>query len=99
MSHGGKREGAGRKKGTVGRKTLAVEQKLAELKCDPIEGMAIIAKQAMGEGDLHLAGSMYKELAQYVAPKRKAVEVSGLDGEEIKTRSVIEILPVSASAD
>lgn len=27
--------------------------------------------------DLGLAGSMYKELAQYVAPKRKAIEVSG----------------------
>lgn len=76
LPRGGKREGAGRRKGTVGKKTLEVQQKLAELNCDPIEGMAIIASRAMDEGDLPLAGNMYKELAQYVAPKRKAIEHS-----------------------
>ena len=43
--------------------------------CDPIEGMAKIATTAMAEGNLALAGQMYKELAQYVAPKRKSVEI------------------------
>jgi hypothetical protein len=51
--------------------------KLSDLNCDPIEGMATIARKAMDEGELILAGSMYKELAQYVAPKRKSIEVSG----------------------
>jgi hypothetical protein len=39
--------------------------------------MATIAKKAMDEGEFILAGTMYKELAQYVAPKRKSIEVSG----------------------
>lgn len=80
MAIGGKREGAGRKKGTVGKKTKAIEEKLAQFDCDPIEGMIQVARQAMGEGNLAIAGQMYKELAQYIAPKRKAVELSGADG-------------------
>lgn len=89
MAHGGKREGAGRKKGTPNKKSVAIQDKLKELGCDPIEGMARIAEQAMDEGDMQLAGSMYKELAQYVAPKRKAVEISGDQENPIQTVSKI----------
>ena len=71
------RKTGGRAKGTPNKKTLEVIERLKELKCDPIEGMAKIAKDAYEEGDKQLAGQMYKELAQYVAPKRKAIEVSG----------------------
>ena len=56
------------------KKTLEVIAKLEKLDCDPIEGMANIATKAMKEKNYHLAGQMYKELAQYVAPKRKAIE-------------------------
>ncbi len=59
--------------------------------------MALIAKQAMNEGELQLAGNMYKELAQYVAPKRKSVEISGVDGEEIKTSSTFNFIPVGTN--
>lgn len=67
----------GRTKGTPNKPTQNIIDRLAELDCDPIEGMTLIASQAMDEGELMLAGSMYKELAQYVAPKRKSIEVSG----------------------
>mgnify|MGYP000718069200 FL=1 len=67
----------GRVKGTPNKPTQNIIDKLAELDCDPIEGMATIARQAMDENDLILAGSMYKELAQYVAPKRKSIEMTG----------------------
>lgn len=79
-TNGGKRPGAGRPKGSKSKKTLAVEAKLEELGCDPIEGMAKIAQAAFDAEDFQLAGNMYKELAQYVAPKRKAIEHSGKDG-------------------
>ena len=36
-----------------------------------------VAKDAHESGDLALAKDSYKELAQYVAPKRKAIEHSG----------------------
>lgn len=78
----GKRLG-GRSKGTPNKRTQDVIERLKELDCDPIQGMAIIAKRAMDEDDLQLAGQMYKELAQYVAPKRKAVEMTGKDGKDL----------------
>ena len=36
--------------------------------------MARLAQEAEGEGDKALAGRMYAELANYTAPKRKAIE-------------------------
>ena len=85
-AHGGKREGAGRKKGQGNKKTEEIEALLKSLNCDPIEGMAKIAGAAMKEKDYVLAGNMYKELAQYVAPKKRAVEVSAPEGIDIKTK-------------
>jgi len=70
----------GRPKGSKNKTTLGVQEKLAAMGCDPIEGMAKIAAAAYEENNHKLAGDMYKELAQYVAPKRKAIEVSGNDG-------------------
>lgn len=67
----------GRQKGTPNKNTQDIQAKLDALGCDPIQGMAEIAAEARAAGDFNLAGTMYKELAQYVAPKRKAVEVQG----------------------
>ena len=71
----GKKYG-GRVKGTPNKSSQTIMDKLSDLNCDPIEGMAKIARQAMDEGELILAGTMFKELAQYVAPKRKSVEMN-----------------------
>jgi hypothetical protein len=52
--------------------------------------MAMIAMDENTE--LSLRAQMYKELAQYVAPKRKAVEVTGEDGDplQVELKSLIE---------
>lgn len=91
----GKKTG-GRKKGTPNKANREIIEKLAELDCDPIEGMAKIAQQAYNSGDFQLAGSMYKELAQYVAPKRKAIEHTGADGQDINLVHKIERVFVSS---
>lgn len=101
---GGRRAGAGRKKGTPNKRSQEVAEKIKAMGCDPIEGMARIALQAEQEASecekfqerkdaLSLAGSMYKELAQYVAPKRRAVEVSSDPDQPLNAK--IEILPVA----
>ena len=77
MARGGKREGAGRPKGAKNLRTLDAMERFEALDCDPLEGMVRIAVQAEKEGDKALAGNMYKELSQYVYPKKKAVEVKG----------------------
>lgn len=62
----------------MNKRTLDVIGKLASLKCDPIAGMARIAMDKKNPPDLR--GRMFAELAQYVAPKRKAVEHSAEGG-------------------
>ena len=85
-----KRQGSGKfKKGESGNpegpgkgykkaKTLLIEQKLSELNCDPIEVMATICNDKNEEPALRLHAA--KELANYIYPKRKAVEYSGSIG-------------------
>ena len=70
----GERRG-GRKKGTPNKKTSDIQKRLDALGCDPLEGMAKIAEEAMEKKSYSLALMAYKELAQYVAPKRKSVEM------------------------
>jgi len=73
----GKKYG-GRKKGTPNKNTQDLLDMIESTGCvHPIQGMAEIAVIAMSERNYDLAQVCYKELAQYVAPKRKAVEHSG----------------------
>ena len=84
MSRGGRREGAGRPKGAVNKKSQEISDLLASLGVDPIEGMALIAsnnKSALGISDdvpIAIRAQMFKELAPYVAYKLKAIEI-GVD--------------------
>ena len=107
MALGGARPGAGRKKGTKNKYNQLIADRLQELNCDPIEGMAIIAAEAMKEADnlsefkdkkdaYVIAGNMYKELAGYVRPKLKSIEHKG-DIDSPITHSVIQVLPVAST--
>lgn len=79
MSKGGARPGAGRPKGQANKRSKEIADRLEQLNCDPIEGMAMIANDTSLDHGLRLAA--FKELAQYVAPKRKAVDVdASIDG-------------------
>ena len=66
------RKTGGRRPGTPNRRTLDVIERLDALGCDPIAGMAQIALNEAAP--VEVRARMYAELAQYVAPKRKAVE-------------------------
>jgi hypothetical protein len=76
------RKTGGRTTGTPNKRTQAVTEKLETLGCDPIKGMARIAMDETVE--INIRAQMFKELAQYVAPKRKAMEVTGEDGTPIE---------------
>lgn len=64
----------GRRAGTPNRRTQEVRDQLEALGCDPIEGMARLALDPANSSELR--ARMYSELAQYVAPKRKSVDLS-----------------------
>jgi hypothetical protein len=72
--------GSGRVKGMSSKATVSAI--LSQLKCDPIEGMARIAMDSNQSAQLR--GRMFAELAQYVYPKRRAIELGGIGGEAIE---------------
>jgi hypothetical protein len=73
----------GRKAGTPNKRTVEVTERLRELGCDPIEGMARLAMDEKNTPELR--GRMHAELASYVAPKRKALELdAGRDNQEFR---------------
>src|SRR3954453_4593883 len=67
--------GPGRPAGSQNKRSLAVEAKLAELGCDPITAMALLAMDETVAIELRI--KLYCELAGYVAPKLKAIEHAG----------------------
>tara|TARA_B110000977_G_C10744638_1_gene364344 strand:- start:141 stop:461 length:321 start_codon:yes stop_codon:yes gene_type:complete len=80
----------GRVKGKPNKAQAEVAERLTVLDCDPIEGMAIIARESMAAGDHLVALNAYKELAQYVAPKRKSIEMTTHVTYEDRLRSMSE---------
>lgn len=77
--------GAGIKKGTVHRKTR-VELACEKAGVDPFEVMAEIAGDSEHPDRLIAA----KALSKFLEPEKKAVEVTGQDGEPIALKVVIE---------
>ena len=72
------RKTGGRTAGTPNKRTLDVIERLDELGCDPIQGMAKIALDP--NTPIELRARMFSDLAQYVAPKRRAVDHSASEG-------------------
>ncbi len=77
----GERRG-GRAKGTPNRATKDILERMEALGCDPLEIMARIAIDI--NEDINLRFNAAKELAQYIAPKRRSVEMSDGEGGPVK---------------
>jgi len=78
MTRGGSKPGerrGGREAGTPNKSTADLKERLAALGCDPIEGMARIAMNR--RVPVAVRARCFAELAQYVYPKRKAIEHTG----------------------
>lgn len=89
---GGLRAGAGRKKGSLNKRTLAIQEILEWHQCDPFEGMVRVARKAEEEGDLATAGRLYAELAQYRESKRKAIDPLKLEERRQERLTLDELL-------
>lgn len=76
----------GRKKGTPNRKTKLVEEICAEMGIDPIRGLARIAKNPKNPVEIRLRA--YSCIAEYMYPKRKAIEHTGSNGEALRIELV-----------
>jgi len=78
----------GRVAGTPNKSTQALMERLESLDCDPIKGIAEIARDPATDPQLKVR--CYAELAQYIHPKRKAVDISAAEDSQLKI--VIEYL-------
>ena len=99
MATNGRRGGAktgGRKKGTPNKRTVKTRETLEKFIDSignlPLEEIADIGKQAKAKGDYTLALAAYKELAQYCAPKRKAIEHSQDQNNPLQPATRIELI-------
>ena len=74
--HGGKREGAGRPKGSRMRRSDELAERLiSEGKC-PVEALVRLAERAEADGELTQAIGAWISVLPYIYPKPKAVEVA-----------------------
>jgi len=71
----------GRKLGTPNKNSHALSERLERLGCDPIEGLAKIALDPATKPELKVL--CFAELAQYVYPKRKAVDLGLNEGTRV----------------
>jgi hypothetical protein len=88
----GKKTG-GRVAGVPNRRTTEVITRLEKLGCDPIEGMARLAMDDSNAPELR--GRMFAELAQYVAPKRRALDLESTSSSPVSIRIGIARRPAS----
>ena len=70
--------GSGRKQGTPNKINAEVAERLAELKCDPVQGLAKIASNP--RNDERLRARCYAELLEYCKPKLSRTEHVGAGG-------------------
>jgi hypothetical protein len=90
---GGRREGAGRKRGSPNQRTAAVAQKVAQEGVTPLEFMVGIMRKEPPEGadpavklsHEALRFDAAKAAAPYVHPRLNAIEHTGKDGGPIET--------------
>ena len=92
MALGGKRPGAGRKKGVPNKRTQAVQEAVAATGVSPLDIMLGAARAAWTEAtkgeriDLDkaaAAASIAKDAAPYVHPKLASIEHTGKDGKDL----------------
>ena len=91
-SRGGKREGAGRKAGSLSKKTRAIAEVAFEQGITPLEVMLKVMRDFLGAGHLEAAADVAKDAAPYVHPKLSSVEHTGADGEAIKLERIERVI-------
>jgi hypothetical protein len=78
--HGGKRKGAGRKAGSITKKTRAIAELAFEEGVTPLEVM-LLAMRGYAKAQLwDAAAAIAKDCAPYVHPKLSSIHLAGKDG-------------------
>jgi hypothetical protein len=87
----------GRRAGTPNKRTAELAERLIDLGCDPLAGLANIA--ADPTTDVALRARVYADLLPYLYPRRRAVELTGQDGGSVKVAADVVQRQVEAYND
>lgn len=93
MTRGGKRPGAGRKKGSVTKATVYRQEMLARATAEgvtPLEVMLTAMRRAWDAGEVKEAVSHAEKAAPYVHNRLAAVEHSGNEDKPIHNKTTVE---------
>ena len=74
----------GRVAGTPNKRTQDLQERLEALGVDPLEGLALIAKDT--STPLELRAKVQSDLLQYLYPKRKALDVGSSNQQPVSIR-------------
>ncbi|MCI0598596.1 MAG: hypothetical protein L0Y60_03585 [Beijerinckiaceae bacterium] len=89
MAHGGRREGSGRRKGSLNRKTQAIaKDMIASGALTPLEVMMKAMKVHADARRWDQAAMIAKDAAPYIHPRLAAIQHAGADGGPIETKDV-----------
>lgn len=80
MAHGGRRPGAGRRKGSLTAKTRAIAEQASAEGLTPLEVMLKAMQMHVKAGRWDQAAAQAKDAAPYMHPKLAAVQHTGRDG-------------------
>ncbi len=89
MSRGGKRPGAGRRKGSTTTRTREIAEQAFEKGVTPLEFMLSIMRDEAADQPVRLDAA--KSCAPYIHPRLAAVQVTGKDGAPIEVSDVSDL--------
>jgi hypothetical protein len=88
----------GRIAGTPNKRTQDLQERLEALGVDPLEGLALIAKDA--STPLELRAKVQSDLLQYLYPKRKALDVGSTNQQPVSIRiGLSAVQPVETESE
>lgn len=105
MGHGGSRKGAGRKKGSVNKTTVAVRRAVRDVFASGLTPLDVLLKtmrEAWEGGDKKVAVACAEKAAPYCHPRLAAIEHSGelkLNVHEERLKSLLADAGASISAE
>ena len=95
MEKGTTNNPAGRPKGLIDKRNLRVAERAEEMGCDPIEFLCLVVMADVARlkeaPDLNQRIACAKELATYIAPKLKAIELTGGEGSDLFAKFLKEL--------
>jgi hypothetical protein len=94
MSRGGKRAGAGRKRGSLTKKTREIAERAAADGITPLEVLLGAMREAWASGNRTLAAGFAKNAAPYCHPRLAAIEHSGKAVREVTAMSDDELIEI-----